>query len=178
MTNVPDNTRGEEASQRDGEWKIDASAGVQAGKDDGVGKALDLLIDGELKLLAIYDARQASADTRTTALATAAIGLPTLILALSRAFASHAMLLKVGYVLTIVVAFIIIVGARSWNAWRRRRTDAKHPGPLISAEAADVAKARHEWRDYQRATAVGSSDPIRVKQLALEMWRTRAITAA
>ena len=174
MTEEPENTPSKPSSSRDREWKIDVQASTPADASDRVGKALDLLIDGELKLLAIYDARQASADTRTTALATAAIGLPTLILTISRSFASKALLPKVGYVVIIIMA-LVVVGARSWNAWRRRRTDHTHPGPLISAEALNVVRARREWRDYQRTKTVDDTDPIRVRQLALEMWRTRAM---
>ena len=102
------------------EWRIDIEAPGLVDPQGVIGKALDALIDAELKLLAIYDNRQASADARTTALATAAIGLPTLILGVSKSFASNALLLKIGYAGVIVAAFIV-VAARSWNAWRRRR---------------------------------------------------------
>jgi hypothetical protein len=44
--------------RRDKEWKIDFQSPVQVAPDSSAGKALDALIDGELKLLAIYDARQ------------------------------------------------------------------------------------------------------------------------
>jgi hypothetical protein len=64
------------------------------------------------------------------------------------------------------------VGARSWNAWRRRRDKT---GPLVSSEAKEVSEARGSWRKYQRETEIGNGDPVRVKQLALEMWRARAI---
>ena len=169
-----DEIAGNEAAAHGETWRIGLEAAVPADHTERVGQALDVLIDGELKLLGIYDARQASADARTTALATAAIGLPTLILSLSKSFASSAVLPKVGYVVIILVAFVV-VGARSWNAWRRRRSDPKHPGPLISAEAAGVATAREAWYAYQRVTALPDSDPIRAKQLALEMWRARAV---
>ena len=155
----------------EGPWKVDAGQeGVDP--DGAASKALDLLIEGELKLLAICDIRQASADSRTTALATAAIGLPTLILGLSKSFASNALLLKVGYVAVIVLAAVGALGPRSWNAWRRRHDQ---PGFHVSSEAVEVADARDDWRKYQRDMAAGDTDPIRVKQLALQMWRTRAI---
>ena len=35
-------------------------------------------------------------------------------------------------------------------------------------------RARGAWRRYQRETPIEKADPIRVRQLALEMWRTRA----
>ncbi len=172
MTEMPGKATADELAKDGGGWEIDVATRQRVDPDGPVGKALDLLIDGELKLLDIYNARQNSADTRTTALASAAVGLPTLILGFSKSFASDALLLKVGYVVIIVVAFIV-VAARSWNAWRRRRGGS---GLLrISAEADGVAQARKRWRDYQRDTAPGNSNPIRVKQLALEMWRTRAI---
>ena len=163
------------AEQIEWPWKITREAQRESGPiaEDPVGKALDLLIDGELKLLALYDARQASADTRTAALATAAIGLPTLILAISNSFASHAVLLHVGFIVIAAVAALVVF-ARSWNAWRRRANDPKHARFHISAEAASVAQARRQWREYQRDTLVAAGDPIRVRQLALEMWRTRA----
>jgi hypothetical protein len=90
-------------------------------------------------------------------------------LGLSKSFASNALLLKVGYVVIVAVTFVI-VGARSWNAWRRRRTKQGH---LVIAEAAEVAKARRDWR--QRDNGAEKFDPIHVKELALVMWRTRAI---
>ena len=160
------------------EWpcKIDREVQPKPGAtaDDPVAKALDLLIDGELKLLALYDARQASADTRTAALATAAIGLPTLILTISGSFASHAVLLHVGFIVIAAVAAFVVF-ARSWNAWRRRANDPKHLHLHISAEAAAVAQARRQWRGYQDDTPVDAGDPIRVRQLALKMWRARAM---
>jgi|GEM_PF-6049934 hypothetical protein len=184
MTELPGKTTADELAKDGGGSEIDVATRQLGDPDGPVGKALDLLIDGELKLLDIYNARQASADTRTTALASAAIGLPTLILGLSKSFASDALLLKVGYVVIIVVAFIV-VAARSWNAWRRRRGDPVSAEAAdvararqrwhFSAEAAEVAQARLQWREYQRDTAPGNSDPIRVKQLALKMWRTRAV---
>jgi hypothetical protein len=123
--------------------------------------------------LAIYDARQGSADTRTTALATAAVALPPLILSLSKAFRSNATLLHVSYLA--VVAFAIgILLARAWNAWRKRPRDADGGRLHVSAEGAAVADASHHWRDYQTAKQVGEANPIRVRQLALEMWRARA----
>jgi hypothetical protein len=123
MSDVPDRTTVDELSGDEDSWRIDVAEVVPADRADRVSKALDLLIDGELKLLAIYDQRQANADTRTTALASAAIALPTLILGLSKSFASNALLLKVGYVTIIVLAFFVFA-ARSWNAWGRRRDRA------------------------------------------------------
>jgi len=192
MTELPGKATTDELAKDDGGSEMEVATRQPVDPNGPVGKALDLLIDGELKLLDIYNARQTSADTRTTALASAAIGLPTLILGLSKSFASDALLLKVGYVVIIVGAFIA-VAARSWNAWRRqpgrrgrRRISAEAasaPQPRqrwrevlrISAEAPDVAQARKRWRDYQHDTAPGNHDPIRVQELALEMWRTRAI---
>ena len=58
-------------------WQIDAEQkDVPAAAQERVTKALDLLIDGELKLLAIYDQRQSNADSRTTALATSCRSSP------------------------------------------------------------------------------------------------------
>ena len=147
------------------EWRIDIEAPGLVDPQGVIGKALDALIDAELKLLAIYDNRQASADARTTALATAAIGLPTLILGVSKSFASNALLLKIGYAGVIVAAFIV-VAARSWNAWRRRRN---LPGIHISSESKVVAEAGEDWQAYQHQHRVDQADPIRVKQLELRL---------
>jgi hypothetical protein len=139
-------------------------------------KALELLADGEIKLLSVYDARQASADSRTTALATAAVALPTLILSLSKALTNNGPLLWVGYALVILAAAVVI-GVRAWGGWRRRRTreDGTEPDHhKVGAEALAVKVARRAWRTYQQETAVANADPIRVRQLALDMWRTRA----
>jgi hypothetical protein len=203
MTELPSKATADELAE-DVPCEIDVPTGQPVEPNGPVGKALDLLIDGELKLLDICNARQTSADTRTTALASAAIVLPTLILGLSKSFASDAALLKVGYVVIVILVAFIVVGARSWNAWRRRpgasvsaeaadghpaHDDQRRAGPArrarlrlaqarqwwrFSAEAPAVAQARRQWRVYQRDTAPGNSDPIRVKQLALKMWRTRA----
>jgi len=71
-------------------WQIDAEPkALPAAAQERATKALELLIDGELKLLAIYDQRQSNADSRTTALATSAIGLPTVVLALAKGFSTN-----------------------------------------------------------------------------------------
>lgn len=165
-------------------WAVSAAAelSVDTIERQSVAKALELLIDGEVQLLAAYDARQGSADSRITALATAAIALPTLTLSLSKAFAQNPAPLRLTYV-AVVVAAALVVFARAWNGWRRRSvnvTDARlnamrtKPRWTISAEAIDVTKARNEWRAYQRETPVHTADPIRVQQLALGLSRARA----
>ena len=45
--------------------------------------------------------------------------------------------------------------------------------PAISTEAPATWRARSDGA-YQRTTAVGRSDPIRARQLALHLWRSRA----
>jgi hypothetical protein len=157
-------------------YVIDEETSIGSDREESAIDALERLIDGELKLLAIYDARQASADTRTAALATAAIALPPLLLSLSKSFTSNAALLRVGY-LVVVIAAIGILLVRVWNAWRTRpstNTEGVAGGLHVSAEGAAVADARAKWRGYQKVKQVGQADPVRVRQLALEMWRTRA----
>lgn len=163
-------------------YAIDEEASTGDDREETATKALDLLVDGELKLLAIYDARQASADTRTTALAAAAIALPPLILSLSKAFTSNSTLLHWGYLAVVILAILILI-IRGWNAWRTRqptknqprlKSQPKHKWLYVSADSAAVADAREKWRDYQVKTGVGKTDPVRVGQLALEMWRARA----
>jgi hypothetical protein len=70
---------------------------------------------------------------------------------------------------------LAIVALRAWNAWRLRQRDREHPGPLISAEDAEVAGTRLAWRTYQHEKSVVDADEIRVRQLALAMWRARAV---
>jgi hypothetical protein len=70
------------------------------------------------------------------------------------------------------------VGFRAWSGWRWRGLDRTAPTgeeqPAISTEAPATWRARSEWRAYQRTTAVGRSDPVRARQLALHLWRSRA----
>jgi len=182
------------------EWDLDKTADPPLDADEvaSAAKALPLLIDNEAKLLAAYDARQASADARITALATASVALLTLTLSLSKAFARNPARLHVVYAV-VVVAAVLVGFARAWNGWRRRAvgkmTDddlaaarsksARTPGEngagartknawTISSEAVEVAQARRAWRAYQRETPVRVADQIRVQQLALRMWRARA----
>lgn len=183
-----------EGTDKQDTHRINEDASIAGDRVEPATRALELLIDGELKLLAIYDSRQASADTRTAALATAAIALPPLILSLSKSFRSNAALLHVSYFAVVIVAIGIVL-ARAWNAWRRRAHDKpseigateteKHATnakanakpswwPRISAEGPAVKDAREKWRKYQDDTHLDQADPVRVQQLALEMWRARA----
>jgi len=188
----------ETGDDRSEPWALTAKPKLQVGDDKkaSVQKTLELLIDGEVKLLAACDARQASADTRTTALATGAIALPTLTLSLSNVFAKDPFPLQALYVVVVATAGLLVL-LRAWNGWRGRRintTDAAALGTdasatavavedqrpqlralwTISAETIDVTKARKAWRAYQRTTSLEDADPIRVQQLALDMWRARA----
>jgi hypothetical protein len=115
-------------------------------------------------------------------LATGAIALPSLTISLVKAFANNPALLRGAYVVVVVAAGIVVF-LRAWSGWRRRRvnaTDARlaalrtHPSWTISAEGIDVAEARKAWRDYQAKTRLGETDPLRVQQLALDLWRARA----
>jgi len=74
---------------------LEATPPLEAVSADSVSKALALLVDNEAKLLAAYDVRQASADTRITGLATASVALLTLTLSLSKAFSPNPARLQV-----------------------------------------------------------------------------------
>lgn len=165
-------------------WAVSAAPEhtIRDDQQESVAKALELLVDGEVRLLAGYDARQAAADARITALATAAFALPSLTLSLLKAFANDPALLRGAYVGIVVLAGLVVF-ARAWNGWRRRPIDATDaqldamrtkPSWRISAEAIDVTVARNAWRDYQRDTPLGAVNPLRVQQLALDLWRARA----
>ena len=172
------------------EYRIAQECPVASDRHETIAKALDLLVEGELKLLAIYDARQASADARTAALATAAVALPPLILSLSKSFNANSTAARWLFSGVVVIVLIIVV-IRAWNAWRRRspalddspaaRAEAEQKRHFelsrpfhVSSESREVADARTRWRSYQTEKSVGEIDPIRVRQLELEMWRARA----
>jgi hypothetical protein len=167
---------------RDG-WAVDAGAteALDTGQKERLSSALDVLIDGEAKLLAIYDARQASADARIAAFSTGAAALPTLTLSLTDGFTGNETLFE-GIYVAVVVAAVLVLVPRAWNAWRRRAIQRDEAlgqrrfwkGLELSAEAAAVSATRKAWRDYQRTTPVEGADPLHVRQLALAMWRARA----
>lgn len=146
---------------------------------DSVAKALDLLIEGELRLLSASEARQSAADTRMTALLTAALALPTLALSLAKDLKVDRTALR--WVIAGVGAVIVVlVLLRAWGGWRRRRTLASSGElnvqdlPPLSAEAPAVRGAVGAWRGYQDATQLAEAEPIRVRQLALRICRARA----
>jgi hypothetical protein len=151
----------------------------RAADDEGVAglnaEAFRLLIEGEQKLLALFDARQASADTKMTAALTGALALPTATLALANPLKADETLLKVAYA---AIAFLVIVilvmrfgsGIGRRNAERAKREElGGRPKKKLSTESLDAALARDAWWKCE-ATA----DPLTVQALALELWRTRA----
>jgi hypothetical protein len=152
----------------------------------GRGKALDLLIEGEQKLLAVFDARQATADAKTTAAAAGAILLPAATLTLAGAVGNNGAWLKVVYVIVALLAAITVV-VRTWTGTKVRKAEDHLPAPhgdlaaekaaagrrgkKLSTESLAAARARDKWWACDLRTA---SAPDDVRELAANMWRTRA----
>lgn len=152
---------------------------------------MDRLIEGELKLLAAYDARQATADARTRATATAALALPTLTLSLTKSFADDEGELNTIYLIVIAAAVVALVA--SLVDWQRRKTvkdTMKTEGApakrieertsrlriRISHESAAAQIARKAWREcYDSEKDCCRCNAVKVRRRALRMWRTRAI---
>lgn len=136
-------------------------------------EALGLLIEGEQKLLAVFDARQASADAKLTAAVTGALALPAAALALHRPLNADEGLLKWGYAIVVALVAILFL-LRTYGGWlRRREPTPNEPGrkskKTISAESEEAAAARDAWWGCE-----GTADPITVQEYALALWRTRA----
>jgi hypothetical protein len=165
-----------------------------------LGKALDLMIEGEQKLLAVFDARQASADTKTAAAVAAAVAVPTLTLTLGKSLAQHEAWLNVTYGL-VVLAVTAAVLARAWSGHRRRTYDvmsyrqvldekerrdaaakqgsgrARRAPKQLTTESMAAKAAREDWWRYQvkdGKTRLDGDDVNAVRELALTMWRARA----
>jgi hypothetical protein len=138
----------------------------ERGGDDRA--SLQLLIEGEQKLLALFDARQVSADARMTAAATGALALPAATLALAKPLARSEALFKWLYGGVVVLVALVFV-VRMLVGWKRR---SKEPGKgrvAFSSESRAAAEAREAWWDCEETEA-----PIAVQRAALKMWRTRA----
>lgn len=146
--------------------------------------ALQELIDGEIKLLAAYDARQASADARTRATATAALALPTLTLSLAKSFATNESTLNWFYGLVVVASIAALVLAL-WN-WQQPgidepATNQQRAEPArrwrISTESQAAKDARTQWRSWYDPDMADNSraNTGDVRRDALRMWRTRAV---
>jgi hypothetical protein len=163
----------------------EASRGASPGDNEAADQdVLQELIEGELKLLAAYDARQASADARTRATATAALALPTLTLSLAKSFATNESALNWIYG-GVVIASIVVLVLALWN-WQRpgrkegaTKQQRNELGPRwkLSAESEAAKQARRLWRacyDPEGKAAIGA-DTVTVRRRALEMWRTRAV---
>jgi hypothetical protein len=164
--------------------------------------ALSSLIDGEQRLLELFDARQARADAKLAAAATGALALPAATLALASPLAIHAGQLKVAY--AIVVGLVILVfSAQLWNGGKLRRRDRARKvadatsGTKRHSEVADatpgtsnpngrISEIRRRWTlstesaDAQEARRAWqnlepTADPLIVQSCALKLWRTRAI---
>jgi len=115
--------------------------------------AIKLLIEGEQRLLGLFDARQGSADTKLTAAATGALALPAATLALAERLTIAPNALKLGYAI-VVVLVIIAIGLRLWNgaALRRRDKDLKKALPAMPVSPAPPQEDR---RTQQSATGQG-----------------------
>jgi NADH:ubiquinone oxidoreductase subunit 6 (subunit J) len=132
-------------------------------------ESLQLLIEGEQKLLALFDARQASADARMTGAGTGALALPAATLALAKPLEHSEHFFKLMYAGVVVLVAIVFVVRMLVGSWKRRKNGPGRARVAFSSESRAAAKARKEWWDCE-----GTDAPIAVQQRALMMWRTRA----
>jgi hypothetical protein len=146
--------------------------------DDPAGRnteALRLLIEGEQRLLALFEARQASADAKMTAAFTGAVALPAATLALAEPLKANEKHLKWAYAFVVGLLAVVLV-MRFLSGLRRRYTEGvvernghHRRRRMLSTESLDAALARKEWWKCEATT-----DPLTVQAQALELWRTRA----
>jgi hypothetical protein len=130
--------------------------------------SLQLLIEGEQKLLALFDARQASADGRMTAAATGALALPAATLALAKPLERNEDLFKKLYAGVVrVVALVFVV--RMLVGWKTKK---KEPGR--GTQSSHRSPRRRRTRARSGEGFEGKEAPVAVQQQALKMWRTRA----
>jgi hypothetical protein len=151
------------------------------------GEALDLLIEQELKLAAVYDARQSSADSRAAAALTAAFALLSVAAAVAKEagdtphWAIYVALAAIALLAVAAVASRVLAGIRFRRASasaaegrERARASGGRTGerrePLLSAEG---ESARHAREDLWSGQADGKS-ANEVRELALTLWRGRA----
>jgi len=124
---------------------------------------LDLLIDQEHKLLAVYDARQTRADGKAAAALTAAVALGTVTLTAADLSGTNADVLHVSF------AFVALTAAVSFAA-RILGGIAFHRGRKLTSESDMTKGARRLLRNYD----IKGTDPNRVRELALDLWCSRA----
>lgn len=134
-------------------------------------ESLQLLIEGEQKLLALFDARQANADARMTATATAALALPAATLALAKPLERSEDFFKWMYGGVVVLVALVFIG-RMFFSWRRRRDEPGKRRVAFSSESRTAAKTREDW--WRLCDHEGTDDPTAVQQQALKMWHARA----
>ena len=125
-------------------------------------ETLRILIEGEQKLLAVFDARQASADAKLTAAATGALALPAAVLALRDPLGVPPETLRCGYGVVVVLVSVVFL-LRMWGGWKPSK------GRKISTESPESKDARDVWWASR-----GSERPETVQARALALWRTRA----
>ena len=108
---------------------------------------LVVLVEGEQRLLAVFDARQASADAKLTAALTGALALPTATVALAGAssLSAHPVVLRGGYA-AVVGAVILLLVFRLWNGgrWRKRVEGEDIEPPLSSVSGPSPGEAPRE----------------------------------
>lgn len=133
-------------------------------------QALDLLIEQEHKLLAAYQAHQASADARTTAAPTAAFALLTVATTVAKSVGALARCVPYTVLGLIALAALVALTARVAGFRLGNRGDAE---PLVLAESmASRDAVLRLW-----SGAVDDADPNTVRELALKLWRGRATDA-
>ncbi|HEU0318541.1 MAG TPA: hypothetical protein VFR49_14495 [Solirubrobacteraceae bacterium] len=142
------------------------------------GAALTILIDGEQRLLAVFDARQDRADAKLAAAATGALAIPAATLALASA-KTPTTVEALAYGADIVfIIFVLMLRFLTGEVVRARvgsgvdaSTERRRPWGrrVVSSESVASAAAREAWWSLGP-----SADPLVVQVQALELWRTRA----
>lgn len=147
--------------------------------------AFAVLVDGEQRLLTLFDARQDRADTRLAATATGAVALPAVTFALHSLKLSDVWLIIVYGLEIVLIIAVLILRSTSGMEWRAR-TDGRSRGDVVTGPRRRE-KLRF-WRRYalsaesfesDRALKVWwangpGTDLFVVQSRALDLWRTRA----
>lgn len=129
-------------------------------------EALRLLIENEQKLLAAFDARQASADARMTASLTGALALPVATVALAKTQTDEGTFQCLYAVVVGLVCAAVLI--RACVGFKYRKESSGH-GRRWSSESIEAATARGHWWGTENDT-----DPGEVSRRARELWRSRA----
>jgi hypothetical protein len=129
--------------------------------------ALDLLIEQEQKLLAVYDARQTSADGKAAAALTAALALATVIPTTAKSLSAENGDIFLNIIFLVVAGTALVaLAARVLGGYKH------HRGKILSTEGEGAKKARKALWKYPPDGSY--PDPDYVRRVALALWRNRA----